>query len=337
MRFEFIFMDELIHLIAEYESEKFQLTRERQVAGDKIDLEKVFAENRSIKVLMGRPLDEAVCEMFKRNSYTLIGEDNSSVYMTASGTKYHRKDCPYCKGRTLISIARQNAESLNLKQCKCMETVAFAQEEVAEKKVETAAKFVTAFVDESIRSNPWRGMDESLPEKQGLYSYIVCDGYLTEEKLITKKNTLFEGVNSSEVISSTDELAAEAIMAVLFKLVAQGYSDNVLIYTDNIGAKEFWCKSVAGQNLARLFKSVMVSYVPREGNTKADSLGRERAVMELPAEVMSRILNRNKGYFKLKEEMDFVKEYFPEPKKNIPNLVSELRALAEIGEEKWSM
>lgn len=330
-------MDELLHLIAEFESEKFQLTRKRQVAGDRIDLEKLFAENRSINVLMGRPLDEAVCEMFKRKSCTVIGEDNTAVYMTASGTKYHRKDCPFCKGRTLISIGHQNVESLNLKPCKCLEMAVSEQETVAEKKEEKAAKFVTAFVDESIRSNPWRGMDESLPEKQSLYSYIVCDGFLAEEKLITKKNTLFTGVNVSEEVDSTDKLAVEAIMAVLFKLVAQGYEDNVLIYTDNIGAKELWCQSVAGQNLAKLFKSVMVSYVPREGNETADSLGRKRAIMELPVEVMIRILGRNKGYFKLKEEMDFVKKYFPEPMKNIPNLMSELTALAEIGESKWNM
>ena len=35
-------------------------------------------------------------------------------------------------------------------------------------------KYVTAFVDESIRINPWRLMDESIPEKQGFYSYIIC-------------------------------------------------------------------------------------------------------------------------------------------------------------------
>ena len=53
--------------------------------------------------------------------------------------------------------------------------------------------------------------------------------------------------------------------------------------------------------------------------------------MDLPAETMARILGRCKGYFALKEEMSFVKSFFPVPMKNIPNLMLELRALA--GEE----
>jgi len=117
-------------------------------------------------------------------------------------------------------------------------------------------------------------------------------------------------------------------MAVLFQLVAMGYRDNVLIYTDNIEAKNNWHKSETSLNLSKLFTSVMVCYIPREANQKADRLGRDRAVMELPAETMTRILGRCRGYFALKEEMTFVKSYFPEPMKNIPNLMTELRTLA---------
>ena len=130
-------------------------------------------------------------------------------------------------------------------------------------------------------------------------------------------------------------MAIEAIMAVLFWLAAAGYKGNVLIYTDNMGAKDSWHKSAASKNLSELFASVMVCYIPREANRKADKLGRERAVMDLPAETMTQILGRCKEYFTLKEEMSFVKSYFPVPMKNIPNLMTELRVLAGTEEKRY--
>ena len=228
-------------------------------------------------------------------------------------------------------------ENIGLKPCKCIgkESPVAEQEKTNTSIVKHSAeqkKYVTAFVDESIRVNPWRAMDESIPEKQGLYSYIICEGIVTSEKMITEKNTLYTDVESTAEVHSTGEIAMEAIMAVLFRLVAIGYQDNVLIYTDNMNAKDCWYKSAASKHLSKLFTGVTVCYIPREANSKADKLGRERAVMDLPAETMVRILGRCKGYFALKEEMNFVKSYFPVPMKNIPNLMMELKALVGAGE-----
>ncbi len=367
-------MDELLHFIAVCEAEKFQPIRERQIAGNKIDLEELFAEDKHIRILICKPIDTVVEEIFKNKKYTVVGEDNAAVYMTASGAKYHRKDCPYCKGKNLMKATLLKVENIGLKPCKCIEReyVVAVQgqrrcldvvENVAEKVTENVTtvsstpgiieervmpenepiqtsivkrpigqkKYVTAFVDESIRINPWRAMDESIPEKQGLYSYIICDGMITSENLITAENTLYTGVKEVTEVHGVGDVAIEAIMEVLFRLVATGYEDNVLIYTDNMGAKDSWYKSAASKNLSKLFSSVMVCYVPREANRKADKLGRERAVMDLPAETMTRVLGRCKSYFALKEEMNFVKSYFPVPTKNIPNLMSELKALVEKG------
>lgn len=351
-------MDELLHFIAACEADKLQLIREREVSGDKIDLEQLFAEDKHIRILLCKPIDTAVNEIFSNKKYTVVGEDNAAVYMTASGAKYHRKDCPYCKGKNLMKATMLKVENIGLKPCKCIEKESVTTETVTESittenvplgmiveeaKTEGPSqisiikhpvgqkKYVTAFVDESVRINPWRAMDESIPEKQGLYSYIICDGMLTGEALITESNTLYTGVKNVAEVRGTGDVAIEAIMAVLFRLTATGYQDNVLIYTDNIGAKDCWYKSAASKHLSKLFSSVMVCYIPREANRKADKLGRERAVMELPAETMTRVLGRCKGYFTLKEEMNFVRSYFPVPMKNIPNLMSELKALSEGG------
>lgn len=356
-------MDELLHFIAFCEAEKFQPLRERQTGGDKIDLEQLFAEDKHIRILICKPIDIVVNEVFSNKKYTVVGEDNAAVYMTASGAKYHRKDCPYCKGKILMKATLLKVENIGLIPCKCIEkeSAVAVQEQrqcskenieapllkktIAENAVaegETAKvsigkrpvcqkQYVTAFVDESIRVNPWRAMDENIPEKQGLYSYIICDGMLTGESLITESNTLYTGVESATEVHSTGDIAIEAIMAVLFRLAATGYQDNVLIYTDNIGAKDYWHKSTASKHLSKLFTSIMVCYIPREANKKADKLGRERAVMDLPAETMVRVLGRCKDYFALKEEINFVRSYFPVPMKNIPNLMKELKALSEKG------
>lgn len=360
-------MDELLHFISSCEAEKFQQIRERQVAGDKIDLEQLLAEDKHIRMLINKPIDTVVSEAFSNKKYTVVGEDNAAVYMTASGAKYHRKDCPYCKGKTLMKATLLKVENIGLKPCKCIEresAVAVQERGQCPKDVENIEelmlentmtenasedvpakvciikrpvgqkKYVTAFVDESIRVNPWRAMDESIPEKQGFYSYIICDGMLTGETLITESNTLYTGVKEVTEVRGTGDVAIEAILAVLFQLAATGYQDNVLIYTDNMGAKDYWHKASASKHLSKLFSSVMVCYIPREANRKADKLGRERAIMDLPAETMTRILGRCKGYFALKEEMNFVRSYFPVPMKNIPNLMLELRALVGAEERR---
>ena len=326
-------IEELLHFIASFEAEKFQHIRERQVGGEKIDLEQVFAEDKNIRILVCKPIDTTVDEIFGDKEYTVVGENNAAVYMTASGAKYHRKDCPYCKGKTLIKISLLKADNIGLTPCKCIEEKTAKQSMV--KRPSGQKKYVTAFVDESIRMNPWRAMDESIPEKQGLYSYIICDGMVKSEDLITAENTLYTGVKEAAEVHGVGDVAIEAIMAVLFRLAAAGYKGNVLIYTDNMGAKDSWHKSAASKNLSGLFSSVMVCYIPREANQKADQLGRERAVMDLPAETMTQILGRCKEYFTLKEEMSFVKSYFPVPMKNIPNLMTELRVLAGTEEKRY--
>ncbi len=324
-------MDELLHFVAVCEAEKFQHVRERQVAGEKIDLEQLLAEDRNIRILICKPIDIAVDEIYTNKKYSVVGEDNAAVYMTASGAKYHRKDCPYCKGKNLMKATLLKVENVGLKPCKCIKEEFVATKMDNVKHPIGQKKYVTAFVDESIRINPWRAMDESIPKEQGLYSYIICDGMLTGEMLITESNTLYTGVKEVTKVRGIEDVAIEAIQTVLFQLASTGYQDNVLIYTDNIGAKDYWYKSSASKHLSKLFSSVMVCYIPREANRKADKLGRERAVMNLPAETMTRILGRCKGYFALEEEINFVRGYFPVPLKNIPNLMRELNALAEEG------
>lgn len=137
-------------------------------------------------------------------------------------------------------------------------------------------------------------------------------------------------------ISDTNLAAVEAITAVLMK-VAFGldFHDDVVIYTDNTSAMNRWNKSRANSYLSKLFNSVTVIAIPREKNTVADQIGRERAFADMSKPVMGRLLKQCEEYDKLagqieelKSQLDFVKEYFPYPEKQIPNLISELRLLA---------
>lgn len=337
-------MDELLWHIATIEGKKALITRENQIAGNRIDLALLFEEEKNIRNLIGKPIDTVIKEALNNNKYTVVGEDVIAIYMTVSGEKYHRKSCQYCKGKNMIPTSLKKAENIGLTPCKCIAT---SPEIVREDKLpidtmqesselemvqseKTITRYMTAFIDESIAVNQWRDLDGSIPEKQGKYSYIICEGYLTEESQITDKNRIYSSVMPTQEKRSIGSIATEAILAVLFQLVVRGYHDSVVIYTNNVEAKDTWYKEPANEALAKLFASVIVCYVPRERNTKADKLARECTFVNLPTEAMKRILVKSKKYQEAKEELDFVKTFFPVPRKNIPNLIEELKVLDYI-------
>ena len=103
-----------------------------------------------------------------------------------------------------------------------------------------------------------------------------------------------------------------------------------MIYTDNKGAKDYWLRSKESYSLAKLFSSVMVCFIPRKQNTKADRLTRESAFINVLEKNVIKYLKKSKEYEEIKEELDYVKKYFPEPRKNIPNLLAELSSLDAI-------
>jgi hypothetical protein len=105
-------------------------------------------------------------------------------------------------------------------------------------------------------------------------------------------------------------------------------------------AVEKWHKKDSNIYMASLFESVKVCYIPREQNTKADMVGRERTFTDIPTDFLEELIESRNDYklqviqkdnelSRLHEELEFVKNYFPNPQYNIPNLIEELRLLAE--------
>jgi len=293
-------MDKLLPLIASFEAECLARMRESSLADEKIDLEQVLGEDTNFRVLMQKPIDALLKEVFADKDYTVLGEDNKLVYVSERGKKYHRKDCPYCKDIHMVSATLKKVENMKLQPCKCIESKGMALSAKSASPVQNKP-YVTAFVDESIRKNPWCQLDESIPKEQGIYSYIVCEGMLESEKEITEENTLYTCVAPVLEANSVERAAIEAILAVLFALVLEGYQDNVLIYTDNRRAMVAWKESEVCMNMAKLFKSVMVQHVLRAKNTKADKLGRKRAILDIPSKTLDTILRRDKEVKKILE------------------------------------
>ena len=283
----------LLPLIAKFEAECLERMRESDIAGDKIDLKQILSDDQNIDVFLHKPIDVLIKELLGDKSYTALGEDNKVVYISESGRKYHRKDCQYCKRIHLVSATMAKVKNMQLEPCKCMEGSSNSENRQNGQPIHKKP-YVTAFVDESVRKNPWRNVDESIPKQQAIYSYIICKGMLDSENDITDDNTLYTCVAPVLETNNVTRTAIEAIQAVLFALVLEGYCDNVLIYTDNVRAKDSWTKSEACKNIGKLFTSVTVCHIPREKNKKADKLGRKTAILEVPTKTMDKILRRDK-------------------------------------------
>lgn len=282
-------LDELLHYIAEFEASKMQVFRMKKIVGEKIDLATIFESEKNIRAFSNCPIQKFLEQILDKKEYTVLGKDDTAVYITVTGAKYHRADCPYCKGKNLIETTTSMVENIGMKPCKCINIEKVQVPTASANSSNQEKRYVTAFIDESIRHNVWHDLDASLPKTQSIFSYIICDGLLQTEEQITNDNTCYCGVERASNINEICAVAIEAIRKVLFQLAADGYKDNVLIYTDNSGAKDTWYKSKASKNLARLFAGVTVCQIPREKNAKADRLGRKRVIADLPVEFVERL------------------------------------------------
>ena len=328
-------MDELLRQVALREARKVHTIRENNLDDSQMDLELLFEDDRSVRTYIGKPIDIFIKEILDKKTYTIVeGKDIEAIYMTISGSRYHRKECPYCKGKNLIRVTLNKAESNKLTPCKCMEAYSETLDRMSNNmKVADDKSYVTVFIDESIRENLWKRLDVSMPEKQAIFSYIICKGKLSDEKQISKKNTLESKVMQAMEGQDSGSVAKEAILAVLFRLFTNGYHDNVVIYTDNKGAKNYWLQSKESYSIAKLFSSVMVCFIPREKNTKADRLTRESAFVNVLEKNVIKYLKKSKEHEEIKKELDYVKKYFPEPRKNIPDLLEDIKSLDTIKRE----
>lgn len=259
------------------------------------------------------------------------------VWITYNGKKYHRSNCPFCKGRTVLATSYTYAVSSGRTPCKCEEaTDRFkAREFLALDEKETVSESVmTAFVDESLRINPWYKYDASLNRNQMSYSYIVCKGWLNSEDDISPKNILYKNAALCEYQSTKmEEGTEEGILRVLmFLAFEKDFHNNVIIYTDNRSTVSRWRKHALNRGLSDQFDSIRVAFVPRTKNTKADAVGRERAFLDVPAPLMEQADKWiNKGRI-ASNYMKQIRPYFDNPETDIPDLITSLMEIAGISD-----
>jgi hypothetical protein len=338
-------MDALISQMANYESERISYFRSHEPGGDRINVEAIFEVDGNVRQLMFSPIEIILKNALSDRRFTIVSKVDQKVYITNSGFKYHRLNCPYCKRFKLKEVSFAMIENAGYTPCRCIGTtdkVHINREHMSDAdKVTLAKRTITAFIDESIRTTPLSRMDSKRNERQASYSYIICKGCLGKESEITIENTLSTNACLANEAKDTTYSAIEAINAVLMKIAFNyKFDGDVIIYTDNMGAVEKWHKKDSNIYMASLFESVKVCYIPREQNTKADMVGRERTFTDIPTDFLEELIESRNDYklqviqkdnelSRLHEELEFVKNYFPNPQYNIPNLIEELRLLAE--------
>lgn len=274
-------MKNLIRAVCRQEAKMIREIRQQEAGGDRIDIEDFFNDKKNLNLLISRPVNMIVLECI-RGMTNPIGFVHR-FYITETGKKYHRKDCPFCRGRSLTATSSIMVRNQKLSPCKCLT-------EMKPREVEEPL-FVTAFIDESIR--PIQGDENGKMCMIGSYSYIICNGFLKGENEIDDENKITEGVELVGEENHIEKVTEEAVGKVLLSLAYDyGFSGQVQIYTDNKTVTGRWRELARNRRIAELFSRVDVSYVPRERNTKADKLGRKRMLLDMPATTYNKIVKK---------------------------------------------
>ncbi len=327
-------VDQLLVQMSVQAAQYIERFRKNEIGGTRINIESIFSENVNIKKLMNQPMDVILKDALSDRRFSIVSKVDQNVYITQSGQKYHRANCPFCKRFKLTETTHSKVTNAGYEPCKCIGTtdkVHINLQNAVSTSADNLGKGVlSVFIDESIRNSYWATFDPTLADKQASYSYIICEGFLKSENQITTENTLYQNACLANEAQDTTYSAIEAISAVLLKIAFNyDFHGDVIIYTDNTGAVDNWYKVNRNQFLAEQFESVKITYIPRKQNKKADAVGRKVSFSSVPVEIIDLIKLKFENYSKLEEELKFVKTFFPEPRYNIPNLLEELRLLAD--------
>lgn len=281
----------LMNLVAYIEAEKIEQIQKK--LGVDIFLDEIFKEERFRKELFSIPIRTLINNSINYSNYTFLGE-NSTVYISDNGNKYHKKDCPYCKGRVLYPVLMSDRKLKSLSPCICVTKE--KRESGIEKMQKPVQEYVSVFVDESVKTKPWEAFCKDYSENHGLFSYIICRGLLTNENQIGEENILVKKVTPITSAKGPNTVTKHAIGEILFWLLSNGYTENITIYTDNENAKDTWMNMPENKHLSQYFKSITVCYIPRELNTKADELGRKEEVYLIPKKVKDSLVMKWRKY-----------------------------------------
>ena len=289
-------MDELIRAVCRHEADMLRLLRIQMGCASQIDIQGIFNKKKYLKQL-GNAIARNIVSNALRDMESSSECVSSAFYITQTGRRYHRADCPYCAGRYLSVGSKKTISDRQLTPCRCLNE--YPAVDLIDK------TYVTAFIDESIRRIAWD--EEGKPGKTGSFSYIIGWGNLKNESQITEKNQIAQGIDYTGECDHGNRITELAIGKVLMTLAYDyEFAGIVHIYTDNQSVVGHWKKQIKNLRLARNFRAVKVSYIPREMNRRADKLGRTRMLLDLPINVYNEIVNKISRVQELEKQIEIL-------------------------------
>ncbi len=325
-------IDSLMDLVGLYEAEVLEKLRMEEIGGTRINLEKIFSSSFVLRQLLCIGIEKLVMEALSDQDLSPNTDEDTDLYITKTGGKYHRIDCPYCTGRQLYPSTRKKIENMGIAPCRCVpEKVLYSRLSMLsmEEKSEVNQNTITIYVDESVRGNQLHKIDPNLDEVEGVYSYLICKGYLESETEI-QPNTILKkrAAVADDAKNTTDTTIAGIQDALMWAALMLDFHGDVVVYTDNSGAVELWRKTPESGSFEKQFNSISINQICRDRNRMADQLGREKIFMQATGPLLSEIVKRFKNWEKAEKELKVVREYFPHPVEQIPHLIQELRYMA---------
>ena len=285
-------MNKLIKAVCRHEADMISLLRAQETGGDRIDIQSIFYQKKNrdrLKNTLARTIvSEAIHD--EANPITLL----PTYYITDTGKKFHRADCPYCKGKNLSATTQKIVENLNLSPCKCLSELSTVDD--------VNHTCVTAFIDESIHPVMWN--KEGKKGHAGSYSYILCWGNLSNESQISDKLIINQGVDFIGEYDHIERITETAVGKVLMTLAYDyEFIGQVHIFTDNYNTANHWNDISKNTKLAKHFLSVKVSHIPREKNRRADQLGRTRMLLDMPISAYNEAVKNQKRVKELEKKV----------------------------------
>ena len=267
-------IDMLIKMLSKIEAKLINSIRNSLKNGEYLDIQAFFKEKRNLNMLSIEVASQVVLEA--------IG-DLDTVYISNSGTHYHRMECSYIKRRDVMPVKRKTLDSSRYLPCRCID------DSVTDKDEDSS--YITAFIDESIHPVLWNR--NGVVGREGSYSYILCKGKLKKETQITEEGIIAQNVQYTDENKNVVGIAESALSEVMIRLAYDyNYNKNLIVFTDNKVFSENWYKNSKNYKLSNLFQTVAVHYVPREQNSRADLLGRDRVTLNIPRDTYNEIIKK---------------------------------------------
>lgn len=285
-------IDQMMKAVCKWEAEMIGRLRMQETGGERIDISEIFSKKKNLIHLGSQFARDIVASEIREEN--LPASFISTYFITNTGKKYHRENCPFCKGRHLSEVSATMVEYQKLTPCKCLLS--------SEERYDNDPSYMTAFIDESIHPVAWN--EEGQKGKEGSFSYIICRGLINSEDDIREGLVISKGVDFIGENRQLNKITEAAVGKVLLSLLYDfEFDGNVQIYTDNKPVTNSWKNGALNSKLAKEFLSVEVDFVPREMNKKADKLGRSRMLLDMPVSTYNETVKKCARVKELEKEI----------------------------------